>query len=248
MVPWMCGRFVAASPPAEIAAYFGVEAMAEELTSGDDAEPNYNVAPTTDIFVVYADGGLRRLDPFHWGLVPSWAKEIKIGNRMINARGETIATNGAFKSSFAKRRCIIPADGFYEWKQLPGRKTKQPYFVHRPDDEPYAFGGLWAEWRGKDRDGAPLTLRSATIITGEPNEKMAEIHDRMPLILPPSAWDEWLDPAQQDVDAVGRFLVPAPASLISFHPVSTEVNNARHTGAQLMDEVEPEPQAATESP
>jgi putative SOS response-associated peptidase YedK len=235
----MCGRFVAASPPAEIAAYFGVEAMAEELTSGEGAEPNYNVAPTSDVFVVYEDGGLRRLDAFHWGLVPSWAKEIKVGNRMINARAETIATKGAFKSSFAKRRCIIPADGFYEWKKLPGQKTKQPYFIHRPDGEPYAFGGLWAEWRGKDSAGEPLTLRSATIITGEPNEKMAEIHDRMPLILPPSAWDDWLDPGLNDLDRLGSFLVPAPASLIAFHPVSTEVNNVRNSGPQLMDEMTP---------
>jgi putative SOS response-associated peptidase YedK len=233
----MCGRFVAASPPSEIAAYFGVDAVAEQFQSDDGASPNYNVAPTSDIYVVYDDGGLRRLDPFHWGLVPSWAKEIKIGNRMINARAETIATKGAFKSSFAKRRCIIPADGFYEWKKLPGQKTKQPYYIHRPDDEPYAFGGLWSQWRGKDAAGEPLTLRSATIITGEPNEKMAEIHDRMPLILPPSAWDDWLDPELNDLDRLGAFLVPAPASLITFHPVSTEVNNVRNGGEQLTDEV-----------
>ncbi len=239
----MCGRFVAASPPAEIAAYFGVEAVAEQIL-----EPNYNVAPTEDVYVVYTDGGLRRLDPFHWGLVPSWAKEIKVGNRMINARGESIATNGAFKSSFAKRRCIIPADGFYEWKKLPGQKTKQPYFIHRPDGEPFAFGGLWAQWRGKDRDGQPLTLRSTTIITGEPNEKMAQIHDRMPLILPPSAWDAWLDPELNDFDQLGSFLVPAPSELIEFHPVSTDVSNVRNDGPQLMDEAPEVPvQETTES-
>jgi len=230
----MCGRFVAASPPADIAAYFDVAQASEAVL-----EPNYNVAPTSDVFVVYTDGGTRRLDPLHWGLIPSWAKDMAIGNRMINARAETIATNGAFKSSFAKRRCILPADGFYEWKAVPGQKKKQPYFIHRPDDEMFAFGGLWTQWKGKDKSGEQVTIRSTTIITGEPNEKMAEIHDRMPLILPPSAWEEWLDPDQQDLDALGRFLVPAPAELITFHTVSTEVNNVRNTGPQLMDEAPP---------
>jgi putative SOS response-associated peptidase YedK len=229
----MCGRFVSASPPAEIADYFGVEAVAEQLL-----EPNYNVAPTNDVYVVYADGGIRRLDPFHWGLIPGWAKDPGIGNRMINARAETLATKNAFRSSFAKRRCIVPADGFYEWKVVPGQKKKQPYFIHRPDGEPLAFGGLWAEWTGADASGDPVTVRSTTIITGPPNEKMAELHDRMPVILPPSAWAEWLDPDQRDVEAVGRFLVPAPAEIIEFHPVSTEVNNVRNKGGHLVDEVE----------
>lgn len=230
----MCGRFVAASPPADIAAYFDVQQVSEAVV-----EPNYNVAPTSDVLVVYEDGGVRRLDPLHWGLIPSWAKDMSVGNRMINARAETIATKGAFKSSFAKRRCIVPADGFYEWQAIAGQKKKQPYFIHRPDDEPLAFGGLWTQWKGTDRTGEPVTVRSVTIITGEPNEKMAEIHDRMPLILPPSAWDEWLDQGQNDLDQLGRFLVPAPKELITFHPVSTEVNNVRNQGEHLTDEAPP---------
>lgn len=236
----MCGRFVSASPPDEIASYFGVEAMPEQLL-----EPSYNVAPTDDVYVVYTDGGMRRMDPFHWGLVPRWAKDMSIGNRMINARAETVATNNAFKSSFVKRRCILPADGFYEWKKVEGtgpdgkKAKKQPYFVHRPDGEPVALGGLWAEWKGQDRNGEDVTLRSTTIITGEPNEKMAEIHDRMPLILPREAWDRWLDPAFDDVDALGKLLVPAPASLIELRPVSTDVNNVRNAGPHLTDEVPP---------
>jgi putative SOS response-associated peptidase YedK len=228
----MCGRFVAASPPAEIAAYFGVDEVADTVL-----DPNWNVAPTSDVYVVYTDGGVRRLDPLHWGFVPSWAKDLSIGNRMINARAESLATKGAFKPSFAKRRCIIPADGFYEWKAVPGQKRKQPYYVHRPDGEMLALGGLWTQWRGTDASGERVTVRSTTIITGEPNEKMAEIHDRMPLILPPAAWDEWLDPDQQDVEALGRLLVPAPKELITLQPVSTEVNNVRNTGPQLIDEV-----------
>jgi len=230
----MCGRFVSASPPEEIAAYFGAAVTAET-----EARPNYNVAPTTDVFVVYNDGGVRRLDPFRWGLVPSWAKDVKIGSRMINARSETVAEKPAFRSSFAKHRCIVPVDGFYEWKVVPGSKAKQPYFIHRPDGEPYAFAGLWSEWRGVDAHDQPIRLRSTTILTGEPNEKMAEIHDRMPIILPPSAWDEWLDESQTDVQKVSRFLVPAPVELIEFHPVSTEVNSVRNRGAQLMEPADP---------
>jgi putative SOS response-associated peptidase YedK len=231
----MCGRFVAASPPADIAAYFDVQQVAETAL-----EPNYNVAPTEDVYVVYTDGGVRRLDPLHWGFVPSWAKDLSVGNRMINARAESVATKGAFKSSFAKRRCIVPADGFYEWKAVPGRRKKQPYFVHPPEGEMFALGGLWTQWKGTDASGQRVVVRSTTIITGEPNEKMAEIHDRMPLILPPSAWDEWLDPDQQDLDALGKLLVPAPPEVITLRPVSTEVNNVRNQGAHLVDEVDPE--------
>jgi putative SOS response-associated peptidase YedK len=239
----MCGRFVSASPPSEIADYFGVDAVAEQLL-----DPNWNVAPTNDVYVVYTDGGLRRLDPLQWGFVPSWAKDLSVGNRMINARAETVASKNAFKSSFLKRRCIIPADGFYEWKAVPGQKRKQPYFIHRPDGEPFAFGGLWTQWHGKDASGEDITVRSVTIITGQPNEKMAEIHDRMPLILPPSAWDSWLDPGLNDPEQLGSFLVPAPKELIRFHPVSTEVNNVRNRGEHLVDETEPEiEQAAAEN-
>jgi len=240
----MCGRFVSSSPPGEIADYFGVDVMADLSSEGVDgdgsaaggrARANYNVAPTTDVMCVYVDDGLRRLDPFRWGLVPGWAKDLSIGSRMINARAETVASKPAFRSSFAKRRCILPVDGFYEWKTC-GPKKKQPYFIHRPDGEPYAFGGLWAQWRGVVA-GEELAVRSSTIITGQPNEKMAQIHDRMPLILPREAWDEWLDPTVTDPARITRLLVPAPIELIEFHPVSTQVNSVRNNGAQLIEEV-----------
>ncbi len=228
----MCGRFVSASPPSKIAEYFDVD---EADTTA--LEANYNVAPTNDVYVVYTDGGLRRLDAFHWGLVPSWAKDISVGNRMINARAETLATKPAFKKLLATRRCIVPVDGFYEWKKLPGQKRKQPYYITRPDGEPFAFAGLWTQWRGQEA-GEEVVLRSTTIVTGPPNEKMAELHDRMPVMLPASVWAEWLDPDQRDLDAVGRLLVPAAPELITFRPVSTEVNNVRNKGAHLVDEVE----------
>jgi putative SOS response-associated peptidase YedK len=235
----MCGRFVSASPPDQIAAYFSATEYPEEAL-----EPNWNVAPTGDVYVVLESGGVRRVSTRHWGLVPFWAKDVKIGNRMINARAESVATSGAFKRAFAKRRCLIPADGFYEWQRVPGRRTKQPYHVHRPDGEPFAFAGLWEVWRPKDEAGGDApegeVLRSTTIITTDANEAMRRIHDRMPVILPPSAWDEWLDPENDDIEALGKLLVPAPAALTILQPVSTEVNNVRNQGPQLIDPV-PDP-------
>jgi putative SOS response-associated peptidase YedK len=231
----MCGRFVSASSPDEIARYFDAEAPEALL------EPSYNVAPTNDVYAVLDDGGVRRLDAFHWGLVPIWAKDPRQGSKMINARAETLAAKNAYKPAFKRRRCIIPADGFYEWKKIPGQKTKQPHFIHRPDGEPLAFAGLWEVWRGPDKQGDPL--RSCTIVTTSANETMQPLHDRMPVILPASAWEEWLDPANDDIETLGKLLVPAPPELIVTHPVSTEVNSVRNKGAELIEPVEPAPEA-----
>lgn len=229
----MCGRFVSSSSPEEIASTFGASEIAATL------HPNYNVAPTSDVYVVYENGTARTVDAFWWGLIPSWAKDPSIGNRMNNARGETLAEKNSFKSSFNKRRCIIPADGFFEWKKIEGQKAKQPYFISRPDGEPFAFAGLWSEWKGEHK-GHDSVIRSTTIVTTTPNEPMSQLHHRMPVILPPTAWDEWLDPGVGS-DDLGRLLVPAPAQIITFHPVSTEVNNARNKGAHLLDPVEEMP-------
>jgi len=227
----MCGRFVSSSPPDELAKYFDVEAVAESVL-----EPSFNVAPTQDVYVVVESGGLRRLDTFHWGLVPFWAKDPSTGNKMINARVESIAEKSAYKRAFQKRRCIIPADGFYEWKKVPGQKAKQPYFIQRVDGEPMAFAGLWEVWRpADDTERTSDPLRSCTIITGQPNEKVAEIHDRMPVMLPPSAWDAWLDRENDDLHALGKLLVPVPASLLDLHPVSRAVNNVQDTGPELIE-------------
>ena len=230
----MCGRFVSATPPDQVAAYFGAEAPEAQLG------PSYNLAPTDDIYAVLSDGSARHLDAFHWGLVPLWAKDPKIGSKMINARAETLAVKSAYKSAFAKRRCLIPADGFFEWRKHPTdpKGKKQPFFIHRPDGEPFAFAGLWEVWRGPNRDQEPL--RSCTIITTSPNEVMAQIHDRMPVILPSSVWDTWLDRQQDDLDVLGKLLVPAAASLTVLHPVSTDVNNVRNDGAQLIAEIDPD--------
>ena len=228
----MCGRFVSSTPPDQLARYFDAQ-LAEEAA----LEPSWNVAPTNDVYAVLEDGGVRRLEPLHWGLVPVWAKDPSVGNRMINARAEGLATKNAYRRAFAKRRCIIPADGFYEWKKIPGQKQKQPIFIHRPDGEPLAFAGLWEVWRSKDRPDE--ALHSCTIITGAPNATVAPVHDRMPVILPPDAWGTWLDEENHDTDLLGKLLVPAPASLVTLRPVSTEVNNVRNKGPHLVDPVDP---------
>ena len=230
----MCGRFVSSSPPDEIARYFDAEPPSEAAIAA-----SYNVAPTNDVYVVLEDGGVRRVGPVHWGLVPFWAKSPAIGNKMINARAEGLADKNSFKHAFKKRRCIVPADGFYEWRKTAGEKHKQPFFIHRTDDEPLAFAGLWEEWHGPDRDDSQR-LRSTTIITTTPNDLMATIHDRMPVILPPSAWDEWLDPANAELDTLGKLLVPAPDGLLTMHPVARDVGNVRNKGAQLIDPIEPD--------
>jgi putative SOS response-associated peptidase YedK len=237
----MCGRFVSATPPDELARYFDVDAVSESVL-----EPSFNVAPTNDVYVVLETGGLRRLDAFHWGLVPFWAKDLSVGNRMINARADSLADKNAYKRPFAKRRCIIPADGFFEWQKVAGQKAKQPFYITRTDGEPFAFAGLWELWRPPDnKEDDEAIVRSCTIITGDPNEKVAEIHDRMPVMLPPPVWETWLDPDNNDVQELGKLLVPAPATLITTHPVSTKVNNVREKGPELIEPAGDDPVEAT---
>ena len=229
----MCGRYVSSTPPDEIARYFDAE-----LTTEAAIPASYNVAPTDDIYVVLEDGGVRQVAAHHWGLVPFWAKSPAIGSRMINARAEGIETKNAFRGALKRQRCLIPADGFYEWRKTTGEKVKQPFFIHRPDGEPLAFAGLWEEWKGPDREGGAERLRSATIITTTPNELMATIHDRMPVILPPSAWDAWLDPTNAEVATLGKLLVPAPSGVLEMHPVSRDVGNVRNDGPYLIEPIE----------
>jgi putative SOS response-associated peptidase YedK len=226
----MCGRFVATSPPDELAAYFGATAAPEAALA-----PNYNVAPTQDVLAVVEHDGERHLDAFHWGLIPSWAKDARIGSRMINARAETLAEKSAFKKPFATRRCLVPADGFYEWKKLTSgaKPKKQPMFIRRADGLPLAFAGLWSVWRGPDRGDEPL--RSLTIVTTSPNAVMAPVHDRMPAILAEDRWATWLDRGNDDVAALGRLLVPAPDDLLTLTPVSTLVNSVRNNGPELLE-------------
>jgi putative SOS response-associated peptidase YedK len=238
----VCGRFVSSSAPDRIAAYFGAELAVEPLG------PNYNVAPTNDIYGVVAVGDdHREVQAFHWGLIPSWAKERKIGQRMINARAETLAQKPAFKSVFKKHRCIIPMDGFYEWAPgveggpvtKAGKLAKRPYFVHRIDGEPLAVAGLWSVWRDRSAEGDGDWLHSATVVTTDANGTMQQVHDRMPVILPRAMWDLWLDPANQNIDMLSKLLVPAPDHLLTMHEVATDVNNVRNKGADLIRPAQP---------
>lgn len=232
----MCGRFVAASSVEEIAEFFAA------VPPSDAPPPAFNIAPSSDIEVIVEEPGEpRRIEIYRWGLVPVWAKDLAIGNKMSNARSETAAEKNSFKHSLAKKRCIIPADGFYEWAAVPGRKTKQPYFIYRQDGAPLAFAGLWAQWKGQ-LNGQDAIVRSCTILTTSANDTMKPVHDRMPVILEPENFAHWLDPDVTDVNDISTLMVPAPNSIVTMHPVSTEVNNARNKGEHLIDRVELDPE------
>ena len=233
----MCGRFAFYSPAEATAALFNASGTV-------DLKPRYNIAPTQQIAVVRnrVDEPGRELAAIKWGLVPFWAKDPSIGNRMINARAETVAEKPAFRAAYRRRRCLVLADGFYEWKRVEGHKRKQPMYLTSIDGAPLAFAGVWDVWKDRnclDEAGEPLELYSCTIITGEPNERVAEVHDRMPVMLPPDVWDTWLDRDNHDVDALQELLVPAPAELIQLRMVSTDVNNVRNNNPSLIDEAEP---------
>ncbi len=231
----MCGRFASTSTPDQIATYFG--AQAPELLD-EEIRPDYNVAPTRDVPVVRVRGGSRRVDLLRWGLVPRWAKDLRIGSKMINARGETVATKNSFRSAFSRRRCIVAADGFYEWQRLPvaeGEKPKkQPMFIHRTDGDPLAFAGLHERWT--DAEGV-REIHTCTIITTAANDMMAPIHDRMPVLLAPADWDEWLDPENHDSVGLERLLVPAPNALLTAYSVSDSVNSVKNNDSSLVEPV-----------
>jgi putative SOS response-associated peptidase YedK len=238
----MCGRFVSSSSAERIAEYFG--ASFDPQTTLPD---NFNTAPTNDIYgIVAGPDGQPTLRVFHWGLVPVWAKDIKVGAKMINARSETVGEKPAFKSVFRKQRVIIPMDGFYEWQQgseggpvtRAGKPAKQPMYIHRLDGEPLAVAGLWTAWRDKEAGPDAPWLHSCTILTTTANATMEPIHNRMPVMLPPSAWQQWLDPANADVAALQGLLIPAPDTLLTTHKVSTDVNNVRNKGAELITPIE----------
>ena len=209
----MCGRYTLRSKPEAIAETF-------DLSHVPTLEPRYNIAPTQPVAAVRLDPRRhqRELTIFQWGLIPSWADDPAIGNRLINARAETVADKPAFRHSFRSKRCLVLADGFYEWRKEGSRK--QPYFVRMKDDLPFAFAGLWDSWE-RDAEAIP----SCTYITTEPNELTAPIHDRMPVILPRSAYDLWLDSAVKDPRRLQPLLVPFPADAMEAYPVSTLVNS-----------------------
>ncbi|MBR7833816.1 SOS response-associated peptidase [Actinospica durhamensis] len=257
----MCGRYVAVHSPRELAKEFDVV----RITVEGSMEPDYNVAPTKPVLAVLTrerraetdeEGGEgarvpeRQLRMLRWGLVPSWAKDPSIGNRLINARVETAPDKPSFRKAFAKRRCILPALGFYEWEQVgaedaaeegggkgakAGKPYKQPYFIHRPDDATLAMAGLYELWRDpeREREDPDAWLWSATVLTTQATDEAGRIHDRAPLLVPAEAYDAWLDPEPPEDTDLRELLVPATTGMRA-DPVSTAVNNVRNNGPQLI--------------
>ncbi len=219
----MCGRYTI-TRPADLVQELGVE-------TGQELAPRYNVAPTQDLPVVRAgtEGGPgRELAVMRWGLVPSWAKDPKIGNRMINARSETAAEKPSFRSAMRRRRCLVLADGFYEWAKEGG--AKQPYFIHLAGHRPFVFAGLWERWTKGDEP-----IESFTILTTAANDKVRPLHDRMPVILPRDGHDLWLDPKVGDRDRLQPLLKPYANEEIELFPVSRMVNNPRNDVPQCVE-------------
>ncbi len=218
----MCGRFTLTVDPSELKAF-------SEFTFPSQFAPRFNIAPSQPVLAIPNDAR-NKADFFLWGLIPSWAKDPEIANKLINARGETLAEKPSFRGGFKYKRCLIPVDGFYEWKTQPGTKIKVPHFIHMKDKQPFAFAGLWDEWQSPD-GGA---LRTCTIITITPNKLMESIHNRMPVILDPMDYAEWLDPAPRTPDSLLHLIKPFPADKMSAHPVSTLVNTPKNDRPELI--------------
>ncbi|NPV04329.1 MAG: SOS response-associated peptidase [Syntrophaceae bacterium] len=212
----MCGRFTLVSPFVAVAERF-------RASPPSGLRPRYNIAPGQDILCVIRDGE-RRIEPMRWGLIPSWAKDPSIGNRLVNARAETLAEKPSFRSAFAKRRCLVAADGFYEWRRAGRRKV--PVYIFLKSRKPFGFAGLYETWKAPGGQ----EIRTCTIVTTEANDLVRPIHDRMPVIVPVTLEDLWLDPAEKDRGLLESVLMPYPAEEMDAYDVTTAVNNASHDG------------------
>jgi putative SOS response-associated peptidase YedK len=256
--PWkgegMCGRYASSRNPDALVSAFEVE---KDATEGKAPGPDFNVAPTKPVLAVLtrrepdaaeSAAPVRQLRVLRWGLVPSWAKDPSVGARMINARAETAAEKPSFRKAMASRRCLIPADGYYEWyqpegnegpKTKAGKPVKQPFYLHPASGEPLPMAGLYEFWRDRSRpDDDPLAWwTTCTVLTTDSTDGFGRIHDRTPMVVPPEAWADWLDPARGDA---AELMVPATAFDLEAYPVSLEVNNVRNNGPSL---VEPLPDA-----
>jgi putative SOS response-associated peptidase YedK len=225
----MCGRYALHTHPDVIALQFGLaRGITRGLSTPPALEPRYNIAPTSDVLIVREDKERGRLaDLYRWGLIPGWAKDPAIGNKLVNARGETVAEKPSFRSAFRRWRCLVPASGFYEWKAVAGKK--QPYYIRPKDDDLFGLAGITELWNGPDGP-----LHTVCLITTEPNELMREIHDRMPLIVPRADYGAWLDPGNQDAAKLKRLIRSFPAAQMEAYPVSKAVSNARNEGDELI--------------
>jgi putative SOS response-associated peptidase YedK len=226
----MCGRVTIQTPAQALAREFALTGIRAALE-----RPRYNLAPTQLMPVVINDGA-RMLDAFRWGLIPSWAKDASIGNKLINARGETVAEKPSFRSALKRRRCLVLVDGWFEWKQ--STKPKTPYLFRRKDGRPLAFAGLWEEWSAPDTGEV---LRTCTLITTGPNRLMAPIHDRMPVILPPEARELWLRPEPQEASVLQPLLVPNEDEPLEAFEVARVVNSPTQDVPACVEQVASQP-------
>jgi len=217
----MCGRFTLTADISTLQESFPFVEMPQGM------QPHFNIAPTQPVAVVPNDGR-NRLDFFVWGLIPSWAKDPNIGSRLINARAETLQEKPSFRTAFRRRRCLVLADGFYEWKQ--GERGKTPMYIRLASGKPFAFAGLWESWNAPDASN----VLSCTIITTQPNELMATIHNRMPVILPEEAYSTWLESAEADPQRLAGLLKPYPAKQMQAYPVSPLVNSPKNDVPELI--------------
>jgi putative SOS response-associated peptidase YedK len=222
----MCGRFSLTLSSEDLLEYF-------LLSEGYNLEPRYNIAPSQEITAVRLEEGQRRLVSLHWGLIPFWADDRKIGYRTINARSETAHKSPAFRAAFRSRRCLIPATGFFEWDKLQG--SRQPFFIYRTDGKPMTFAGLWEHW--EDKEGKEF-IESCTILTTDAAEPVARLHDRMPVILEPGDFDLWLDPQEQNLEQLRNLMHPTEQGVLSMHPVSRYVNKAGNEGEKCLEPAE----------
>jgi putative SOS response-associated peptidase YedK len=216
----MCGRFTRRKPAKALAEHFGVEVP--------ETQPSFNIAPTQNVLAIRGEGAGRDAVWLKWGLVPTWAKDPSVGARLINARSETVAEKPSFREAFRKRRCLIPADGFYEWRREG--KGKQPYFFRLRDDRPFGFAGLWERWEGKSGE----ILNTCTILTTAANEVLRPVHDRMPVILHPEEYSLWLQADEREQAMLKEMLRPYPAEEMIAHPVSPLVNSPSNRGPELI--------------
>jgi len=230
----VCGRSSLATEPGELTSFLATVGVHEKV----EWRPRWNIAPTQDQLVVTARDDGRTAAPTRWGLVPSWARDVEIGNSLINARAETVAVKPSFRRAFARRRCILPADGYYEWVAVTeeGKQRKQPYYIYRKDGGALAFAGLYELWRDDSvpEDDEHAWLWTAAVITTKATDDVGQIHDRMPMVITPDHWADWLDPDHSDSSQLQATMQPAMAGGLTSHPVSMAVNSVRNNGPELI--------------
>jgi putative SOS response-associated peptidase YedK len=217
----VCGRYTLKTPVDTLVKQFGIDEYPSSIT------PSYNIAPTQEVAAVIAEDEKRKLQMLKWGLIPSWADDPSIGNRMINARAETVSEKPSFRKAFRQRRCLILTDGFYEWQRVQG--GKQPYYMNMKDGSPFAFAGLWETWRNGQE------IRSCTIITTEANEVVGEVHNRMPVIVHPEDYELWLAPDFEEKEALSSLLRPYPKRAMETYPVSRRINSPANNAPDCIE-------------